>query len=142
VARAVVACSDLLFGSKLYEGLLNAGHDVFLVDDEPGAWAAIREGADVFVVDLGSEDFDGAVLVDTMRSDGALRGVRTLGFFPHVDREARRRAEEVGFDLVVPRSRMAREMGELVERLAPANAGGGETASGGGPAGRGSEPSG
>ena len=29
------------------------------------------------------------------------------------------RAEEAGFDLVVPRSRMAREGAALVERLAP-----------------------
>ena len=31
--------------------------------------------------------------------------------------EARRLAEEAGFDLVVPRSRMAREMPELVAKL-------------------------
>jgi hypothetical protein len=40
-----------------------------------------------------------------------------LGFYSHVDVDARRRAEEAGFDLVVPRSRMAREMPELVARL-------------------------
>jgi DNA-binding NarL/FixJ family response regulator len=131
VARVVVACSDLLLGSKLYEGLRAVGHDVALVDDEPGVWAAVRGGTEVLVVDLGAEDFDGAVLVDSMRSDGALRGVRTLGFYPHVDQETRRRAEEVGFDLVVPRSRMAREMAELVERVA--QGGGAAGGSGGGP---------
>jgi hypothetical protein len=75
------------------------------------------------VVDLGAEDFDGAVLVDSMRSDGALRGVATLGFYPHVERRMRERAEAVGFDVVVPRSRMAREMGPLVERGLAAVAG-------------------
>jgi hypothetical protein len=34
-----------------------------------------------------------------------------------VDAPARERAERAGFDLVVPRSRMAREGVELVERL-------------------------
>ena len=118
MARAVVLCSDLLFGSKLEGGLRAAGHEVERVEDEPGAWAAVGAGADVLVVDLGAEDFDGVVLVDSMEGDGALRGVRTLGFYPHVDQETRRRAEEVEFDLVVPRSRMAREMGPLVARLA------------------------
>jgi hypothetical protein len=45
-------------------------------------------------------------------------GVKRLGFYSHVDAEVRRRAEEAGFDLVVPRSRMAREMPDLVAKLA------------------------
>ena len=116
MARLAVVCPDLLFGSKLEGGLRAAGHDVERVEDEPGAWAAVGAGVDGLVVDLGADDVDGAVLVDSMRSDGALRGVATLGFYPHVEHETRARAEEVGFDLVVPRSRMAREMGALVER--------------------------
>ena len=40
-----------------------------------------------------------------------------LGFYAHVDQDTRRRAEEAGFDLVVPRSRMNREGPALVERL-------------------------
>ena len=47
-------------------------------------------------------------------------GAPKLGFYSHVDVETRRRAEEAGFDLVVPRSRMAREMPALVEGLLPA----------------------
>ena len=45
-------------------------------------------------------------------------GTPLLGFYSHVDVETRQRAEQAGFDLVVPRSRMAREMPELVARLA------------------------
>ena len=44
-------------------------------------------------------------------------GTPTLGFYSHVDVDTRRRAEEAGFDLVVPRSRMAREMPALVAGL-------------------------
>ena len=41
-----------------------------------------------------------------------------LGFYRHTDPETRGRAEAAGVDLVVPRSRMARELPELVERAA------------------------
>ena len=44
--------------------------------------------------------------------------MRTLGFYSHVDVPARERAEQAGFDLVVPRSRMAREGAELTSVLA------------------------
>ena len=40
-----------------------------------------------------------------------------LGFYSHVEQDVRRRAEELGYDLVVPRSRMNREGPELVARL-------------------------
>jgi hypothetical protein len=40
-----------------------------------------------------------------------------LGFYPHTDAELRKRAEAAGVDLVVPRSRLAREMPELIQRL-------------------------
>ncbi len=44
-------------------------------------------------------------------------GIPALGFYSHVDVDARKRAEEAGIDLVVPRSRMARELPALAERL-------------------------
>jgi hypothetical protein len=62
-------------------------------------------------VELNADGFDGARL-------GDVAGVRKLGFYGHTDVDTKRRAEEAGFDLVVPRSRMAREMAVLVERLA------------------------
>ena len=43
--------------------------------------------------------------------------MRSLGFFAHVEPEVRERALQAGFDLVVPRSRMAREGARLVEGL-------------------------
>jgi hypothetical protein len=46
-----------------------------------------------------------------------LERTRTLGFYSHVDVQARERAERAGFDLVIPRSRMAREGAELLTRL-------------------------
>jgi hypothetical protein len=44
--------------------------------------------------------------------------VPTLAFYSHVETEVRVQAEGAGFDLVVPRSRMAREGAALVGRLA------------------------
>jgi hypothetical protein len=43
--------------------------------------------------------------------------VPSIGFYSHVDLETRNRAVHAGLDLVVPRSRMSRELPELVARL-------------------------
>jgi DNA-binding response OmpR family regulator len=116
VAKVALLSPDLLFGSKVEGGLRAAGHEVTRYDEDEQARAAAAE-ADVLVVDLTADDYDGATLVDSMKMGRELEGVPTLGFYSHVDQETPRRAEEAGFDLVVPRSRMAREMAALVERL-------------------------
>jgi hypothetical protein len=43
--------------------------------------------------------------------------VSVLGYYSHVDKDTREAAEAAGVDLVVPRSRMAREGAALVEGL-------------------------
>ena len=108
-------CPDLMFGSKIEEQLRTAGHDVTRYDGEDMARAAVPE-SDVLVVDLTADEFDGATLVESMRMGRELDGVSTVGFYPHVDQDTRRRADEAGSDLVVPRSRLAREAAALVEK--------------------------
>ena len=117
MVRVVALIPDLLFGSRVQGQLVAAGHEVELVGDA----ARVRErlaGAAVLVVDLTQPDLDGAALVRELIAADVLDGVRTLGFYAHVDPAARERALAAGFDLVVPRSRMAREGAELVARWA------------------------
>ena len=95
MARVAVVVPDLLFGSRVQGGVEAAGHELVAADADPDLVIA-----DVEVVD-----------------PAEVAGRRRLGFYPHVQPELKRRAEDAGFDLVVPRSRIARELPELVERL-------------------------
>ena len=117
MARVIALVPDLLFGSKVVSMLQAGGHEVVLCSAEDEARAR-SEDADVLVVDLTTDAVDGATLVDSMRAGGELHATRTLAFYSHVDAAMRARAEEVGFDLVVARSRMAREGAQLVDGLA------------------------
>jgi len=111
-----VLCPDLLFGSKVEGGLRAAGHDVQRFGRADEAHAAAPH-ADLLVVDLTDPDLDGAGLVAAMKAAGELDRCSTLGFYAHVHPETRKSAEEAGFDRVVPRSRMAREMAALAGAL-------------------------
>jgi uncharacterized protein YbjT (DUF2867 family) len=115
VSSVAALVPDLLFGSRVQSALTAAGHAVTLCSREEEVWGALP--ADALVVDLAAEEVDGIALVDSLASAGELHGVRTLGFYPHVDVETRSRALAAGFDLVVPRSRMAREGAELLSGL-------------------------
>jgi CheY-like chemotaxis protein len=114
VARVVAVFDDLLLGSNVLGMLTAAGHDAQLAANPETV------AADVLVVDLGSEGFDGVALVERLRASGELEGTATLGVYSHVQHDVKLRAEAAGFDLVVPRSRMAREGAALVDRLAQA----------------------
>jgi CheY-like chemotaxis protein len=116
VGRVVALVSDLMFGSRVVAMLEAAGHEVTLTAREDEARAE-TEFADVLVVDLTTDAVDGTTLVDSMATGGELHGKRTLGFYSHVEPGVREQAEEAGFDLVVPRSRMNREGAALVEGL-------------------------
>jgi DNA-binding response OmpR family regulator len=111
VARIVVLASDLLFASRVEAALAAAGHEVELKLRVEDALAAAGE-ADVVIADLHAGGLDPAAFA------GELSGKPLLGYYAHTETDLRQRAEEAGFSLVVPRSRMAREMSELVARLA------------------------
>jgi DNA-binding NarL/FixJ family response regulator len=124
VGSIVVLTADLLFGSRVQGALTAAGHEVQLIADSDRLSERLADASlpivAVLVVDLTDADLDGAAIVESLAAAGALDSTRTLGFYSHVDAPARERAELAGFDLVVPRSRMAREGAELMGRLGSA----------------------
>jgi hypothetical protein len=63
--------------------------------------------AELLVADLDTENPEALVGL----------GIPVLGYYSHVDADTRKAAEAAGVDLVVPRSRMARELPQLAERL-------------------------
>jgi hypothetical protein len=71
------------------------------------------ENAEALVVDLTA---DAGARIEQVRTTPH-PGVKTLAFYSHVEADVRAQAEQAGFDLVVPRSRMAREGAALVGRL-------------------------
>ncbi len=125
MARVLALTRDLLFGSQVQGALTLAGNEVELVGDESRLRELLvadraepdRVAVDVLVVDLTDGELDGAAVVESIARAEGLDAIRTLGFYSHVDASMRERSERAGFDLVVPRSRMAREGPALVAAL-------------------------
>ena len=109
MARILAFVPDLLFGSNVVGMLQAAGHEPVLVGD-PDALRREAPGADALVLDLTADVPERIELARPL-------GLRTLAFYSHVEADVRERAQQAGFDLVVPRSRMARECAALIDRL-------------------------
>ncbi|HTY98092.1 MAG TPA: hypothetical protein VMB91_13690 [Solirubrobacteraceae bacterium] len=117
MARVLALCPDLMFGSRLASQVQEAGEQLELVPDAGAVSARLagppEQRPELLLVDLTSDPEEGIGLVARLAGEGP----RTLGFYSHVEADVRERSERAGFDLVVPRSRMAREGAALVERL-------------------------
>jgi len=104
VARVLALSDDLMLGSKVEATLTAAGHEVAL---SPSLQEASLEGVELLVADLELGNPEALVGL----------GIPVLGYYSHVDVETRAAAEAAGVDLAVPRSRLARELPQLAERL-------------------------
>jgi hypothetical protein len=109
VARVVAFVPDLLFGSNVVGAVQAAGHEAVLASDLETVDRELP-GVELLIVDLTS---DASARIEALRD----QEVPTLAFYSHVETDVRAQAEEAGFELVVPRSRMAREGAALVSRL-------------------------
>jgi hypothetical protein len=104
MARVVAISADLLLGSKVEGMLAGAGHEASL---SPTLAEAPLDEAELIVADLDLGNPEALVGL----------GVPVIGYYSHVEVETRRLAEAAGIDLVVPRSKMVRELPQLVEGL-------------------------
>jgi hypothetical protein len=103
MAQVVALVTDLMLASRVRTALEGAGHRV-----EQGS----KEPVDPAAIDLVVADLD-AVPPERL---GEL-GVPVIGFYQHTDVEMKARADRAGLALAVPRSRMVRELPELVAGL-------------------------
>jgi hypothetical protein len=104
MARVLSISTDLMLGSRVDAGLGAAGHTVVTAGSVEGA---PLDEVDAIVADL--DVADPAALAAT--------GVPVLGYYSHVDVDTKARADAAGLAKVVPRSRMSRELPELVAGL-------------------------
>jgi DNA-binding NarL/FixJ family response regulator len=122
MTRVLALSADLLFGSRLQADLAAAGHELELIGEARRLGERLGDvrapAASVLIADLTDDRLDGASAIEALRRDGLLSGMATIAFYSHVEADVRARAEQARFDLVVPRSRMARESAALVSRLA------------------------
>ncbi|HEY5708313.1 MAG TPA: hypothetical protein VIS51_02855 [Solirubrobacterales bacterium] len=102
MAKILAIVSDLMLASRVEESLRAASHDVTVAPTLPDPLEA-----DAIVCDLDTADLSAL----------AAAPVPVLGFYSHIDVDTKRTAEAAGITQAIPRSRMARELPQLIDRL-------------------------
>jgi hypothetical protein len=102
MARIAAVVADLMLASRVSTALQASGHEVEQDTELPDE----LDGVDLVVADLD------AVAPEQL----ADLEVPVIGFYQHTDVDTKTRAAEAELTLAVPRSRMVRELPELVDR--------------------------
>lgn len=107
--------SDLLFESKLTATAAAVGVDCRCVRDAAAAEPLVA-GASGFLVDMTLDAADIGELIRTLKA--ARPEATVIAFFPHVRTDLKQAAQAAGADRVLPRSKFAELLPELLKRLA------------------------
>jgi hypothetical protein len=102
MARIVAVVADLMLASRVRTALEESGHEV----EQDAALPDELDGVDLVVADLDAVSPERLAELE----------LPVIGFYQHTDVDTKARADEAGLAMAVPRSRMVRELPELVER--------------------------
>jgi hypothetical protein len=111
-SKVVAVVTDLFFMVKIQEAAKQASIPIEFVKTEADAIERSRDGVGLVLVDLNCAAIDPLRLVRELKP----RGVRTVGYVSHVQVGLRKQAEEAGYDQVVARSALSKNLPEILGR--------------------------
>ena len=115
--RVLAAVEDLLFKSKISETADVLGVEARFPRSKARLLEALRESPpDLLILDLNSARFEPLELLQTVKSNDAMKDVPTVGFLSHVQRDLAVAARESGCDRVMPRSAFTEDLPRILER--------------------------
>lgn len=111
----IAAVDDMFFASKIRGTAEHLGVDVrFVRSTDEALIAAQSQKPALILADLHARKCDPFALAEALKADEQLRAIPLIGFFSHVQTELQRRAEQAGYDRVMPRSAFTKKLPEIL----------------------------
>jgi len=118
-AYAVAVLDDMFFASKIKEAAKASGVDVEFIKSE---YALHRFNPSappsLVIVDLANKSIDPLDIIRLIKSSGKFGKARVIGYLPHVAKELASRVLNAGYDQVLPRSKLSRELTDILSGIA------------------------
>lgn len=112
----IAVVDDMFFASKIRATAEEMNLTVrFFRNAEALLEAARKESPTLVIADLHTQKCDPFTLAEQLKSDEQLRVIPVLGFFSHVQTDLQQKAEQAGFDRVIPRSVFSARLPEILE---------------------------
>lgn len=115
---AVAVLDDMFFASKIREAAKTAGVDVEFLKSEYALHGFNPPSPpSLVIVDLANKNIAPFDIIRLIKSSDKFGKARVIGYLPHVAKELAARALEAGYDNVLPRSRLSRELVEILSGI-------------------------
>ena len=111
----IAAVDDMFFASKIRAVAEHLGVQVrFARSADELLECARQDEPSLIIADLHAQRCDPFNLAEQLKADDRLRDVPLLGFFSHVQTALQHRAEQAGYDRVMPRSAFTKHLPEIL----------------------------
>ena len=112
----IIAVDDLIFLSKIQAASREAGVSIEIMATPDEVEKKLQGRQSMLIVDLNAEKFSPLELIDRVRKSSTSADTKIVGFFSHMQMELKKRAERLGCDLVLPKSRFIVELASLLRK--------------------------
>ena|ERR1051326_3428850 len=114
--HVIAAVDDMFFAAKIRAVAEHVGVEVrFARSADAALDLARKESPALIIADLHSQKCDPFDLATRLKTNEQLRAVPLIGFFSHVQTALQQRAEQAGFDRVMPRSLFTKQLPAILE---------------------------
>ena len=111
----MAAVEDLLFRSKIGETAAQLGIEASFPRGPKKLEESLSASPpDLLILDLNSSRFEPLQILQAVNAEEATRGVKTVGFLSHVQKDLAVAAKEAGCDRVVARSAFTRDLPKVL----------------------------
>lgn len=116
--RVIAVVDDMFFSSKIKAAAKSAGVKLDFVKNPNKFIEEVKADLPALIIfDLNSKRLRPLELIEELNSYQELKKTMTIGYLPHVEQELKKEASNLGFDVVMPRSRFVRELPSILKEL-------------------------
>jgi len=118
--RLIALVSDLLFTVKIADAAKRAGMQAEFVKQEHDLLEKARSKPALIIMDLNIAGVEPLKLIAKLKATPELKQTSLLAYVSHVDGELKRKAHELGCDMVMARSAFSQNLSQILRRHAGA----------------------
>lgn len=116
--RLVALVADLMFTVKIADAARRAGIQAEFVKEEKELLEKAQSKPALIILDLNFGGVQPLKLIAKIKSNPDLKQTSILAYVSHVDGELKRKAHEMGCDMVMARSAFSQNLSQILKRHA------------------------
>ncbi len=117
--KILAAVEDLFFTVKITDAARRAGMAVEFVKTDRELLDKAREDRPTLIIfDLNFSAMQPLKLIPKLKSSAEMKSISLIGYLSHVQGELKQKAHETGCDMVLARSALSQNLGQILKRHA------------------------